>query len=189
MDLIKNHYKQVISYGLIFFGIIILIIILIAHPSRQVLEEADTFTQKPETNKIEFPYKQFVKIPDQKVSFFELHFGNDSINQYSYDITASFGSTTLFSHTYQNETSNIVRIPIDYSIIDLSPNEKISITINCKESNCDNAKFDLYNIDKEYKLKTLYGYKKTDYSLLWYGLFPIVFGLTLAPLAKESKKS
>lgn len=188
MDLIRNHYRQIISYGLIFFGIAILIAILIVRPSRQFLEETDTFTQKPETNIITFPYKQFVKIPDQTLSFLELRFGNDSINQYSYDITASFKSTTLFSHTYQNETSNIVRIPIDYSIIDLSPGEEILITISCNESNCKNAKFDLYNSDKEHKLKTLYGYRKPDYGLLWYGLFPIVFGLTLAPLTKEGKK-
>ena len=128
---------------------------------------------------------QSVKIPAQNVSFLELRFGNDSINQYQYTIIATHGSDIIFSHAYTDEISNIVRLPIN--IATYNPGETIDIKIECNKS-CKNVKFELYNIDNKKTVETLYGSRKIDYSLLWYGLFPIVLGFTLLPLTNKGEK-
>lgn len=187
MELIKKYYQKFISYGLITFGVIIFMAILVIRPSRLILQETDNYNQKAELKSVNFPFSQSIKIPAENISFLELRFGNDSINQYQYTITATHESNIIFSHTYINEISNIVRIPID-ATIKLNPYETIDIKIDCKED-CKKAKFDLYNIDSKESVETLYGFRKTDFGLLWYGLFPVTLGFTLLPLIKKGKKS
>ena len=48
MELIKKHCQSIISYGIILFGVIALIAILIVKPSRTILENAYIYKQKPE---------------------------------------------------------------------------------------------------------------------------------------------
>lgn len=187
MELIKKHYQTIISYGIILFGIVVLIAIFIVKPSRTILEEAYTYNQKPELTTIEFPFLQTLKVPNNKPSFIELRFGNDSINQYQYTITATYESTLFFNHVYDGEISNIIRIPIDYSIVDPVQDNNITIRIDCSNA-CKNTQLELYSINGAQTIKTLYGFQKVDYGLLWYGLFPIAIGLTLLPLTKKGVK-
>ncbi|MBR3137741.1 hypothetical protein IKG41_00075 [Candidatus Saccharibacteria bacterium] len=187
METIKKHHKAIIAYTIIAFGIFALIAILIVKPSRIILEEAYSFNQKPKLKTIEFPFSQTVNVPDKKLSFLELRFEDDSINQYQYTVTTTYKSTPVFSHVYDNEISNIIRIPIDYSIIEPIEGGVFDIRIDC-EGTCKNAKIELYDIDGTPTIKSLYGYQKVDYGLLWYGLFPIAIGLTLLPLTKRGGK-
>jgi hypothetical protein len=187
MELIKKHYQLIISYGIILFGIIVFSAILIIKPSRTVLEEAHTYDQQPKLKSIEFPFSQTVKSPGDNLSFIELRFGDDSINQYQYTITASYESTPFFNHTYNDEISNIVRIPMDPSIITPTQDGTITIRIDCNNT-CNDAHMEFYNIDNTQTIKTLFGLRKVDYGLLWYGLFPIAIGFTLLPLAKGNSK-
>lgn len=184
MELIKNSYKKLISYGLIVAGIIIFILIMVVRPSRTVLEEIDNHTQKSELINVDFPFIQHVKIPEGKLSFLEIRFGDDSINQYQYVITATYESEILFEHTYVDEVSNIIRVPIVDPPVELVPDKNIEISIDC-QGDCSDVKFKLHNSEEE--LEILYGIYKRDLGLLWYGLFPIVLGLTLLPLTKEKK--
>lgn len=188
MELIKKNYQLIISCGFILFGFVVFIAILIVKPSRTILEETYTYNQKPELKTVEFPFSQSIKIPNNNPSFIELRFGDDSINQYQYTITAINESTPFFNHVYNDELSNIVRIPIDYSIIKSAQDNNITIRIDC-ENNCEKAKLELYDIDGMQTIKTLYGIQKVDYGLLWYGLFPIAIGLTLLPLTKRGDKN
>ena len=187
MELIRKHYQSIISYGIIIFGTLTLATILIVKPSRTILEEAYSYNQKPKLTPIDFPFSQTIKTPDNNPTFVELRFGDDSINQYRYTVTATHKSIPFFNHTYENEASNIIRIPIDYSKIEPIQNSEITIHINC-ENVCTNTQFELYEINDEQTIKSLYGIQKIDYGLLWYGLFPITIGLTLLPLVNKRKK-
>ena len=187
MEIIRNHYQSIISYGIILLGLIVTIILLVIRPSRIVLTEAYTYNQKPELQSIKLPFSQTIEFPEDNPSFIELRFGDDSINQYQYTVTATYESTPFFNHTYNNEVSNIIRIPIDYSVIEPTPGHNIIIRIDCKET-CEDIQLELYNINDTQTIKTLYGLRKADYGLLWYGLFPIAIGLTLLPLTKKGSK-
>ena len=184
MELIKKNYQQFISYGLIIIGLLVLITTIIIKPTRIVLEETHTYDQKPKLTEMKFPFSQTIKVPDNKLSFLELHFGNDSIDQYQYTITATYESKVFFTHTYKKEYSSNVRIPIDYSIVEPTQGNTISIDINCEDT-CKNVQFDLYDSDGTKSIKALYGFQKINYGPFWYGFFPIAIGLTLLPLAKK----
>ena len=187
MDIIKNRYQRLISYGIVLFGILVFFIILFIKPSRIILEEAYNYDQKPEVKNITFPFSQIIKTPNNSPSFIELRFGHDSINKHQYAITATYESILFFNHVYKDEVSNIVRIPIDNSIIAPVPNNNIIISIDCINT-CENTKMELYNIEGAQTIKTFYGLRKVDYGLLWYGLFPIAIGFTLLPLTKKGSK-
>lgn len=187
MEIIKKNYQQFISYGLIVGGFLVLIAIFIIKPSRVALEETHAYDQKPKLTEIKFPFSQTIKVPENNLSFLEMRFGNDSIDQYQYTITATYESKLFFTHVYKNEYSNSVRIPIDYSIIEPTQGNTIIVTIDCKDA-CKNVRFDLYDFDNTQTLKTLYGFQKFDYGLFWYGLFPITIGMTLLPLVERKRK-
>lgn len=184
MEVIKKYYQKVISYGLIAFGIIVFALILILKPSRTILKEANDYSQGILTN-VDFPFIQQIKTPGEKLSFLEIRFGDDSINQYHYNVSVIHGKEVLFNHAYINETSNIIRAAVEDT--KLTPDEPIEIKIDC-ESSCEDVKFNLHEDSGEEKtLLVLYGFRKMDYGLLWYGLFPIAAGLTLFPLIKRYK--
>ena len=188
MELIKKNFQTIISYGLIIVGIILLCVIVILHPTRIILKETTRYAAEPSLETVNFPFTQTIIIPEEKLSFIELRFGDDSIKQCNYNITATNNSETIFNHEYINNYSNIVRIPIDYSTTTLTPNNHIDIKITPKNS-CNDIKFEQFNIDNQKIIKALYGFQKTDFGLIWYGLFPVAMGLTLLPLTKRGKKN
>ena len=184
MELIKKHYKKIISYGLIVFGIIVLAVIFITRPTKVVFENLYNYSASPTLSKIKFPFSQDIHITKNNPSFIELRFEDDSINQYQYTITLTHGSDVIFEHHYADEISNIVRFPV--SDADLKIDDTVNLKIQCTNK-CENAKIALYDADGEKRPKTLIAFQKQDISFYWYGMFPIVVGLALLPLSKEKK--
>ena len=184
MGIIKQHYKKIISIGLIIFGLIILIIIIVVRPTKTIFKEVYNYNQPPTLTNIDFPFSQDIQISSSDLSFLEIRFEDDSINQYQYTITITHNSDILFEHTYIDEKSNIIRLPLDTK--NLKNNDIITFNINCLTS-CKNAKINLYETEDGKHPKVLLVYHKSDISLFWYSIFPIALGLTLIPLSGEKK--
>ena len=184
MELVKKHYKKIISYGLVVFGIMILAAIFIIRPSRIIFKEIYNYPATPEISKINFPLLETITIDNPDLSFIELRFEDESINQYQYKITLAHDSETLFEHQYANEISNIIRMPISNE--NLASGDKIQLKLQCVD-HCENAKIAMYDIDGEKHPKILTASYKPDISFYWYGFFPIVVGLTLLPFSKEKE--
>lgn len=181
MELIKKHYKKIIAYGLIILGAIAFIGIFIIRPQKLSVQEAFNYDSTPTVSKITFPFSQDITILNPSPSYIEIYFGDDSINDYKYTIIASHNEETLYEHTYINEKSNVVRLPIDNS--NLSPNDIVTVRISCNET-CDKTKFELYDTENGPIPKIIIASYKTDYRYFWYATFLIVIGLTLTPLTK-----
>lgn len=185
MELIKKHYQKIIAYGLIILGIIAFFLVLIIKPPKIVLQDVHDYTGSPSLSNVSFPLNYEVKIASDNAIFIQLLFGDDSINLYDYNVTVTNKDQVVFEHLYDNETSNIIRLPLDEAI----PNQgdTLSITIDCKED-CKDVKMELYDIDGQKIPRLLEGYQKRDLGFFWYSAFLIAVGLTLLPLAKERKK-
>lgn len=184
MEVIKKNHKKIVSYTLIILGIIALIIIAIIRPIKPFPKEIYNYNLSPKLSEINSSLAQNITIPDSNPAFLELRFEDDSINQYSYTITLAHNSEIIFEHLYNNEQSNIIRIPT--SEVNLQKDDVVNLEINCIDS-CKNAKINLYDIDGKLYPKILIAYYKQDISLYWYGVFLITVGFTLLPLSKESR--
>ena len=185
MELIKKHYQKIICYGLIFLGIIALMFTIIARPQKTSVTEAYDSNADPRLIGISFPFSQEIPITATPIDYLELYFGDDSINNYEYTISVTKEHETLFEHTYIDETSNIIRIPLTEA--NLTPNSNITLQISCSHS-CPNTQFELYKTKNSQSLKTVIVSHSTDYRYFWYSIFPILIGLTLIPLTKEQHK-
>lgn len=185
MGLIKKHYKKIIAYGLIVLGVISFIFILVLHPQKTSVQELSNYNVDSEIKQVSFPFSQEVPIKSTAVDYIEFYFGDDSINNYSYTITASKADETLFEHIYTNEKSNIIRIPLgDFSF---QPNDVVKVQISCNES-CDNVKFKLYDTKDGSIPKIITSSHSTDYRYFWYSIFLAFVGLTLIPFTKGAKE-
>lgn len=186
MGLIKKHYQKILSFGLVIVGIIAFIFVLILHPQKVSVTEAYDSNTDPKLTEISFPFSQDIPINTAQIDYLEVYFGDDSINNYEYTVSVTKNHETLFEHTYTDETSNIIRIPL--AEINLVPNNDIiTLQISCDHS-CSNTQFELYGTKDSSSLKTLIFSHSTDYRYFWYSIFPILIGLTLIPLTKEYHK-
>lgn len=185
MGLIKKHYQKIISYGLIALGALLIIFTLIRQPQKMSIQEIYDHNNEPTLSKISFPYSIEISTTTDKISYIELYFGDDSINQHKYTVSVLKDSKSLFEHTYINEESNIVQLPLVES--DVKPNDNIVINISCKDS-CENVKFELYDTPKGQLPKIGIASTSTDYRYLWLGSFLLAVGLTLYPLTKRTRK-
>ena len=186
MGLIKKYHKKIITYSFFLLGVLSIIIIFLLHPQKTSIQTSLNYdSMESELTEISFPFIQDIPINTTNPDYLELYFGDDSINNHDYTITASQNNQTLFQHTYINEQSNIIRIPTADN--NLQPNDTVTIRISCEDS-CPNTQFKLYDIDHHPTLKTAQASHSADYRYYWYSLFLIVIGLTLIPFTKENKQ-
>ena len=185
MGLIKNHYQKIISYGLIAIGLLSAFFVFILKPQRAATQELYNYGSDSTLTKISFPYSKQIPITVSNIDYIEIVFGDDSINQHEYSISASKENETLFEHAYINEQSNAVRIPLSSS--NLQPSDNITIQITCRSS-CNDVYFTTYNTKDGAFPKAFLVSSRNDYRYLWYSAFLVAIGLTLIPLIKEKKK-
>ena len=183
MGLIKKHYQKIIAYGLVAIGIVFLLFSFITRPQKTTAQETYNFNTESELTNISFPYSLEIPTTASNIEYIELYFGDDSINKYEYDISVSKGTDTLFEHTYVNEQSNIIRLPISEPS---SSDGNILIDISCTGT-CHNVKFELYNTKGGQVPRTVVVSHSLDYRYFWYAGFALIVGLTLIPVIKETK--
>ena len=184
MGLIKKHFQKIIAYGLIILGVIAFILVLIVQPPKLVLKDSYDYQGTPSLSHVSFPLSYDVQIMSDDASFIQLIFGDDSINEYSYTITVSNDEEKVFEYTYEDEPSNIIRLPLHEN--PPKKGDTISIDITCNDCAKD-AKIYLYDVDGKQLPRLTEGYYKKDFTYYWYGAFLIAVGLTLIPLIKEKK--
>ena len=186
MGLIKKYHQQIISYGLIITGTLCLIILLIIRPSIIAGQELYSYGSESTMSKISFPFSFDITPSNPNTNYIEIQFGDDSINNHTYSVTATQKSKELFKHTYINESSNIIRLPMPSETIDT--NEAITIVFDCQKS-CHDVNFDLYDTPNGFLPKILIGAPRTNLYFYWFAIFMITVGLTLLPfINKEHKK-
>lgn len=186
MGLIKKYYQKIIVYGLITLGIIISIIIIIIRPQRVITQEIYNYNpESAEIEKITFPLLLKIPFKTSNIDYLELYFGDDSINNYSYIISATKNSESVFEHTYTNEQSNIIRIPL--AGVEFKPEDNLEVKISCLSS-CSNAKFKMYDTKNGTYPRIVLVFHSVDYRYLWYAILSLLIGITLIPLTKDSKK-
>lgn len=185
MGLIKKHYQKIISYGLIIIGSLFLIILLIIRPQVISSKPIYDYNNEPENTKISFPFSQEITIGVPKIDHLELYFGDDSINKHEYTISIQQDSKTIFEHTYINEQSNIIQIPLSES--SPSSNDKITLNIVC-EDNCNNVHMKLYDTEAGLSPKILAVFRITNLKYFWIAVFILTVGLILFIVVKEDNE-
>ncbi len=185
MGLVKKYYQKIIVYGLIALGVLAFVLVLIIQPPKLVLKDFYDYQGTPTLSDVSFPLSYDVQITSDDASFIQLIFGDDSINEYSYTITVSNGDEKVFEYTYEDEPSNIIRLPLHEN--PPKKGDTISINITCDDCAKD-AKIYLYDVNGQQLPRLTEGYHKRDFSYYWYSAFLIVVGLTLMPLLKEKNE-
>lgn len=184
MELIKKSYQKIIAYGLIVMSILLVIATFIFRPQQPSTNEIYDYHTTPELIEISFPYSLNIPL-SSRTDYIELHFGDDSINNYTYTIAASKNSELIFSHDYKDEISNIVRIPLGET--EFADDDRVDIQISCNEK-CENVKFKLYRTDEGLLPKIAVATHKLNLYYLWFAWLLFIISLILLPLTKGDQK-
>ncbi len=180
MEIVTKHIKSIISYGLIAFGILSCLFIFVKKPTKTDIVGTTKFDMIAPSSEISLPFSQEYELSNNSPLFLEVRFGDDSINKHSYTIRMNCNDEMLFEHTYTNEISNIIRLPLGKNI---DKGSKIVLSISCNDGACQ----DVRAVQNEGKLNILEGVQKMDLRYYWYSAFIFTVGLTLLVFAKEEE--
>lgn len=183
----KYNLEKYFCIVLFMLSILFSIIIFIKKPMKSVINYLYIELSGSEMTEVEFPIKEKILV-DEDINSLKLDFGNDFINNYSYDIQLiNQKGKDIFKKTYQGHEGNFVFINPENGI----ESGKYNLIISC--STCKNVKINLRkskknnylvnNISKSLDLS--YESVITNTSYYWYSIMGIVITLTLYPLLEE----
>ena len=110
IDYLKRKWRLLFCYLLIFMGVLLAIIVLVMRPVK--LTDNYVYSPAVETNisEITFPLEQKIKIDHDKLSNVWIHFEDESINNYVYEVQLRNSKDDIsFEHVYDGYESNIIK--------------------------------------------------------------------------------
>ena len=186
-----KRWKELFCYLLIFLGILLFVVVLIAKPQKTNNAYLYDNTIESEKKIATFPIVQHIKVSEDNVYGMFLYFGSDDINQYPYKVTLKdIEGKKYFKHDFNLDyESNIVYM--QFPLIKESKGKEFIITIDCSE--CDNVQLGYrdskektnYIENNDKVLGISFNYYVENHSFNWYSILSIIIGLILLPLAKE----
>ena len=183
----KYNLEKYFCIVLFILSILFSIVIFIKKPMKSVINYLYIELSGTEMTEVEFPLKEKILL-DKDINSLKLDFGNDFINNYSYDIQLiDQKGKDVFKKNFQGHEGNIVFINPENGI----KSGKYNLVISC--STCKNVKINLRkskennylvnNISKSLDLS--YESIVTNMSYYWYSIMGIIITLTLYPLLEE----
>lgn len=191
INYLKQKWKLLFCYLLILMGVLLILIVLIIRPIKKTTDYLYSQSEESILTEVKFPLQEKIKISNNKLTSLWLVLGDDSINNYVYEITLTNPSGKVYyQNIYNNYNSNIIRM--DLGIIEKSYNEDLTLTIDCEECKdikveTNGTKKDSYIVENmDRTLKIYYDYYIENNTFYWYSIMAIVIGLLLIPFAKEN---
>lgn len=187
---LKEKWKLLFCYLLIFLGILLIVIVLIVKPIKKTTHYVYSQSEASDITEMTFPLEEKITIHHDKLANIWIYLEDESINEYTYEIELTNSKDEVyFENRFENYNSNIINIGL--GLLEESEGETFNLKIKCDE--CEDVKIakstaidDSYIVgDNDNTLKIYYQYYVYNNTFYWYAIMAIVLGIIFIPFAKE----